>query len=400
MPTAAAKSYEEEQAELQKHHSGDDEGLHIDSPAEPEVDSRFYTDVEAMLFRGFLHVSAEINDVTFVLKSLNQHEFSLIRMMQGAKDNAKSQRLFYARFLAYGVVMIDGENVLPNRENYLHRISEVFEGLPNAGRQRLVRLMGEVNRRATDAVVLTEAFSVEKYARFRWLQYKGLDLCSPTVTGFPGTEKLGLNWAQLAWRAINHADDLREQAEREWDNAKFIGSCMAGKEIQKIYTQDTNRRRREREDRLSMRDRLLRQMVLGEDPEDQVVRDGQVIHTARTVDQLADQLERSLKGEKDWHDEIVAKYEDQKRQREMERRESYQKALDSRQNDFNGRSLLGDTSLTGLTSEEVAKRISQQRPMFSSETRPEDNPEFVDKWVLMEDQPVAIEAPLVPIRKR
>lgn len=399
MPSAA-RSYEEEQSELQKHHSGDKDDLHIDVPVEPEVDTRFYTDVEAMLLRGFLHVSAEINGVTFVLKSLNQNEFSLIRMMQGARDDAKAQRTFYARFLAYGVVMVDGENVLPNRDNYLHRISEVFEGLPNAGRQRLIRLMGEVNRRASNAVVLTEAFSVERYSRFRWLQYKGLDLCSPSVTGFPGTEKLGLNWAQLAWRAINNAEDLREQAEREWDNAKFIGSCMAGKEIQKIYTQDTNRRRREREDRLAMRDKLLRQTVLGEDEDDKVVRDGQVIVTARTVDQLADQLERSLKGERDWHDEMVAAYEAKNRQRELDRRSLYEQSAKVRQIEFHGRDVLGDTSMAGLTPEEVAQKVAQRRPTLASETRPEDSPEFMDKWVLREDEPIPVEAPLIPVRKR
>ena len=70
------------------------------------------------------------------------------------------------------------------------------------------------------------------------------------------------------WRALNYYEDLKEMAEREWDNAKFIGSCFAGKEIKKIYNQDKDRRQKEREERVRKRDKILRQVILREKPDE------------------------------------------------------------------------------------------------------------------------------------
>src|ERR1700733_9117926 len=102
----AEPSYEESQGVLQRKYEGDD--FHIDVPKEgpPEVNPEVYKDVEPLLFRGFLHVSAEINGVPFVFKSLNHHEFMLLTLM-APLDSRKAEAYFYSTFLASGVFLVD-----------------------------------------------------------------------------------------------------------------------------------------------------------------------------------------------------------------------------------------------------------------------------------------------------
>lgn len=334
--------------------------IRIDAPKEPEVKPEVWKDVEGLLFRGFLTIPGDINGVEFVFKSLNHHEFEFVQWLGGGKASNSSDR-FYNTFLAYGVFMVDGNNILPTRKDVIPELVAFFAQLPQPAKAKLVRYMSEVNRRAANAVTLTEAYILEQTSRFRWAQIRGLDLMTPTCTGVPGTEEVGLNYAQLVWRALNHFEDIKEGAEREWDNAKFIGSCFAGKEIQKIYNQDKERRRKEREVRLERRDKLLRQVLLGEDP-DNPESGGPVKIVARTVDELAKQLERDLRGEKDWHDLVVEAEQERMNAIVRDRRERANTLLRERIQKEGEREMMAYTSAAeGLTPQEVQHRLLRKR---------------------------------------
>jgi hypothetical protein len=302
-------TYEEEQAQLEKEHEGvdEEEALLPELPQDPEVNPEIYKDVEPLLFRGFLCVPAEINDVSFVFKSLNHQEFDRLKLIFSCKTGKKAIEEYYDLFLAYGVLMLDGVNVLANRSEMLFKLADFFSKL--GSKQVLIRHMSEVNRRAGKAMILTEAYAMEVQSRLRWAQYKGYDLTSACVTGFEGTEGLGLNWAQLTWRALNYFEDLRDQHEREWENAKFIASASAGKGMNKIYSQDKMRRKREREERLDRKDKIIRYALLGEPLEGPSK--VQKVQVARTAQELQAEVERSLKGEKDFHDTVIEAWEKQ-----------------------------------------------------------------------------------------
>lgn len=204
----------------------DPEDIRIPAPKEPEVDPRIYRDVESMLFRGFLVLPASINGVNFVFKSINHREYEYLQWMTGpvGLETGKAIDNYYRAFMSYGVFMIDGQNILPDRETWVPQLEEMFKALPSAAKSKIVQYLSEVNRKASDALVLTEAYQIESYSRYRWNQFKGLDLMAPSSTGVRGTQNLGLNYAQLVWRALNQYEDMKDSAEREWDNAKFIGS--------------------------------------------------------------------------------------------------------------------------------------------------------------------------------
>src|SRR5690606_5211927 len=136
--------------------------------------------------------------------------------------------------------------ILATREESINELVEFFASLDKVVKQKVIRYLSEVNRRATRATILTEAYFIEPMSRLRWAQSKGLDISSPAVSGFAGTQNLGLNWAQLTWRALNHFEDQKDQAERDWENTKFVASAMAGKGMNKIYSQDKRRRQSEK----------------------------------------------------------------------------------------------------------------------------------------------------------
>lgn len=342
----------------------DSEDIRITAPQEPEVNPELYRDVESMLFRGFLILPAEINGVQFLFKSMNHREYEYLQWTSGAFASLTGKTLdrYYSAFMAYGVFMVDGQNILSERGYWVPKLQEMFSAFPVSVRGKVVRYLSEVNHKASGAVTLTEAFQMENTSRFRWAQYRGLDLMSPTVTGVLGTETLGLNFAQLVWRALNHYEDLRDQAEREWDNAKFIGSCFAGKGIQKIYNQDKDRRQKEREERITRRDQLIRQVLFREDPEEAKKSSRYVMQVARSVEELADQLEKNLRGERDWHDEVVAREEERIRSQVNERQKKLQELARQREKEQSLPYSVG-SEITGLTREEVQQRIQHRRQL-------------------------------------
>ena len=105
----------------------DPDDIRISAPKEPEVNPEVYRDVESLLFRGFIIIPAIINGVQFLFKSMNHHEFEYLNWIAGAGDTTgKSIERYYSSFISYGVFMIAGQNILPNREQWIPQIEESF----------------------------------------------------------------------------------------------------------------------------------------------------------------------------------------------------------------------------------------------------------------------------------
>jgi hypothetical protein len=394
---AQAQAYEAEQTRLRAEHDGS-QAIHITAPKEPEVNLEVYRDVEFVLYRGFITVAAEINDVYFVFKSLNHHEFELLRLGGGLRGNRVTAK-FWSTFLAYGVFMVDGINILSERSKWLPKLAELFETLPKEARAMIVRHVSNVNRRSSNAVILTEAYAMESVSRYRWMQTKGLDLTSTAVTGLEGTQHLGLNWAQQLWRAVNHAEDRNEQHEREWENSKFVGSCFAGKGITKVYNQDNERRRKDKEERLARKDKLLREVVLGERPDSNVtMTPGAVVTSASTVEELASQLEKDLRGDKDWHDQVIDAHETKIRDQYNARRNQIEVVAKENAIQFGDHDVVGGSDMQGITPGEVGRRVERRKQLQAQEAgRRQVYPEihdgktqdFLQRWELGPDAAVS-----------
>lgn len=381
-------SYEDEQEALQKELEGEP---NFSVPqAFPEVNPEVYKDVESVLFRGFISQPAVLNNVLFIFKSINHHELELINLVTGGEEAARVKD-YYDLFLSYGVLMVDGQNILIDREKHLSELKEFFDSLQKVARQKVIRYLSEINRRSFKATILAEAFAMEPASRLRWAQLHGADLTSTSVTGITGTDRLGLNWAQLTWRALNYYEDLKVRAESDWENAKFVASSMAGKGMSKIHSHDRTRREKEREEQITRRDRLLRHVLLGASM-DGPASDGSVVkHVASTVQELGDQLKKDLKGEKDWHDQIVEEHERRVREGYEQRAQQLQAVMDQRREEFGNRPLIGGTDFKGVNIRDVQERILRRRQIAAQnqasqivypELYDEKHDEFMEKWNL------------------
>ena len=336
--------------------------IRIPPPKEPEVNPEVYRDVIPMLTRGFLTEVAEINGVLFVFKSLNHHEMEMVKMVGGYRPDKAPSLRFWDLFLSYGVFMIDGSNILLDRDRWVHEIAKTFSVFPPDAKVRIIRHLSELNRRTVVATTLTEAYATENYSRYRWSQVAGLDLMSPALTGIGGTDRLGLNYAQLTWRSINYWEDMFEQSEREWENAKFVGSCFAGKGIQKVYNHDVDRRRKRKEDIIARKDQVLRLALFGEEPNDKKQQGHAVVLAARTTEELAGQLEHDLRGEKDWHDQVIEAYDRLHRDTFQQQQERIKQLSEAHEDEFRGLSVVGGTDVAqGLTPAEVQERIQRRK---------------------------------------
>ncbi len=397
----AKARWEKEQEALRLKAEGKD--IRIEAPKEPEVNPEVYRDVIPMIFRGFLTVVATINEAVFVFKSLNHHELELLRLMGVMEAPSYKQ---FDMLLSFNVFMVDGQNILIERERWLPKLTLLFNELDRKPKERIIRQMSELNRRANNAVLLSECYATEVYSRFRWAQLNGIDLCSPTATGVPGTERLGMNWAQLTWRAINYYEDLHESNEREWENAKFVGSCMAGNGVSKVYQHDNDRRQKEREERLAKKDRILRQVLLGEKQAENIKQlQGAVVTGAHSVEELASQLEKDLRGEKDWHDQVVEEHTNRIKRNIQGRQEQVRELAHRHEEEFGDKKLIGGTDFTGLSIDEVQQRITRRKQLEAQQAakrmvRPEvtevlsdpKSRQFLDRWGLTEEQnPGAVE---------
>ena len=366
-------------------HSGGANDIVIDAPKEPEVNPIIYRDVESLIFRGFLILPTQINGVDFIFKSINHHEFEYIQWVSGSFGESRTEKAidrYYSTFLSYCIFMIDGENILPNRAKHIPQLQEFFNSLPPDSKTKVIRNLSEVNNRSSNAVTLTKAYQGERTSRFKWGQYRGLNLMSPASNGIPGSDQLGINYAQLVWRALNYYEDLRENSEREWDNSKFIGSCFAGKGVQKIYTQDKDRRQKEKEDRLKKRDQLIRQVMLREDPEEQKKSTRGTMQVARTVDELADQLQKNLRGERDWHDEVVAAEQKRLLDQFNDRKVQLRELAEQREKEHGNLPYMTQSSMEGLTDAEVQQRIAMRKQLtYQRENARMVYPEMLDEKV-------------------
>lgn len=396
MGDAARETYEQSQARLHKQSEGE---IHIDVPKAAEVRPEVYKDVEQILFRGFILLPAEINGVLFVFKSLNHHEFELVRLLSSIQEGQDTPGRFWDLFLAYCVYIVDGANVLADRDHALPKLADTFSKIPPKARQRIVRYISEVNRRSSNAVTLTEAYATEQLSRFKWAQFRGLDITSTSVTGITGTERLGLNWGQLMWRALNTFEDQSNEAEQAWENAKFVGSCMVGsKGLSKVFAHDKARHEKEQNARMARKDAILRHVLLGEPLDAKEAASARII-APQTVEDLAEQLEHDLRGDKDFHDRVVEAHEERVRQANKERRQHLEDLSQKRDREHQGKNLIGGTGSEGFTKAEVQQRIQRSKQIAAQQAaaqfvHPElSDPRMADhmaKWGLVEPMQAGI----------
>jgi len=217
--------------------------------------------------------------------------------------------------------MVDGVNTIYERPRHINRLIKVISKLNPKLQNKILENLAYINQRATRLFPLAESYCHENRSRYRWLQTHNIPIHSPMATGIPGTDTLGMNYCQQMWTAVNRIIDRRDDMERDWQNAKFVGSCFAGKGVRSVDEKDRMRHEKERVEREEQKIKVLHDYLNRksgvEEPKPKVhLPDGRSAELfegtqsdgkfrAETAEELAEQLERALAGEKDFHDLVI-----------------------------------------------------------------------------------------------
>jgi hypothetical protein len=284
-----------------------------------QVDESVWQELEQFIYTGFLFSPAVVQQQSFVFKTLNPYELRNIQFMRPSGDSLlQSSAIFRSAFIAYSVFMVDGNNALFERARNISRLIRAITKLPSKIQDSVIENLAALNERAALLLPLVEAYAHENRSRYRWLQVKGQPIHSTISTGVAGTDELGMNLCQQTWVALNHIIDRQDDVERDWQNAKFIGSCFAGKGVRAIEEKDRGRREKERVDREDLKmkvlyaylNRKIGKEVTDEEPMPVQLPDGRSAHVvkrfkAETAEELAQQLSAALSGDVDYHDMVI-----------------------------------------------------------------------------------------------
>lgn len=302
-----------------------------------QVDESVWEELEKHVFTGFLTSTSTIVGQSFVFKTLNHHELKLIDFMRPGRASASEGRAhFRAAFIAHSVFFVNGQNVLFDRPKHISKLVRTVSKLQPRVQDKIIEALAALNERAARLYPLVEVYAYENRSRFRWSYVRGVPVHDDVNTGVPGTGVLGMNLCQQTWTALCQMIDRREEMEREWSNAKFIGGCFAGKGVRSIDERDRGRLEKERVDREDLKMkvlyRYLNRTAGGKDPEEVIsLPDGRKASVAKkfkaeSAEELANELSAALSGEKDYHDLVIERKRQEfvERSRELElQRNSY-----------------------------------------------------------------------------
>lgn len=363
-------------------------------------DDSVWDELEKYLFQGFLTATTHVAGKFFVFKTLNALELRNIDFMRPTRASGPEARdSFQCAMLAYSVFMADGVNALHDRPRHLHRLARVFTKVPHNVRAVMIENLAALNARASRLYPLVEVYAHEPRSRFRWMQVRDVPVHSPLATGIPGTDSLGMSTSQAMWTAINRLLDRREEMERDWSNAKFIGSCFAGKGVRSVDERDRARAERERVERDELKIKVLHDYLnrsaTGKPEEETVdLPDGRKAVVVRgnssdgkwradSAEELRDQLEAALSGEKDHHDLVIEAKERQLAERaramEAERSLVFRAPAPASQVAGGGSMVMGREEadkyaarMQALREEQIRRIGRMERAQESSDGDPED----------------------------
>lgn len=340
-------------------------------------DDSVWEDLERYLFDGFLTSRAEVQGQSFVFKTVNLSELRYMNFLQKMGSNSTNSPEFRATFIAHSIFLVNGSNALYERPKHIERLIKTIKKLQPAVLEKTIERLTILNEKANRLFPLIEVYVNENRSRYRWYQIRDSQINDPSVTGIAGSDVAGMNFAQLTWVALNRIQDLKESAEKDWQHAKFIGGCFAGKGIRAIEDRDKTRLERERVEREELKMKVLYQYLnrtSGDDSlKEQVsLPDGRLAnvesrHRAESAEELARQLTSALNNEKDAHDLAIEAYEKKMRERAQEIEEERKQLL--RQNAIIDPLPMGSSVIPEA---KVSERVKRMRELMVENFRQVD----------------------------
>lgn len=295
-----------------------------------------FSDLKQMLFKSFIELKSMYKDfIPISFKSLNDNEIHRIRTLAGDKDAPDfltRQNIYY---LLFSIYQIDGVNILSDRDLFLNNLYTLVETLHPKLFVAISKQLYGVHERVSKAIRLVERYTIEPDSKWLWYALRDKSLVSEEVTGIKGTSSLGYNICHLLWIYYNRKEDEKNQFKQMWQCAKLVASVLNPKAVQKLNQQEELKEKEEQKRKEAL--------VYGDDfsPKFKV----------ESAEELIQQLEKDISGEKDIHDEIIERNLKYNKFKQKEQEAQFKKALPKRPKNYN--------PLLDYDPEEVSRKVDQ-----------------------------------------
>jgi len=282
-----------------------------------------YRALSDLITKGFMSMHMDLKGVPIVFKTVNENEFELIQLYVGSKEDLFKFNTF---FMAFSVLMVDGENILPDRDKTLKILYDFFYDLPTSVYGKVMDELSALKDDMFEASKYLEGFCYTDYSRVLWRMRRN----SPNreeFTGIKGTENLSINVCQSNWMLINQTLDHEEEHDNQFSLALLIASASNPKGVKSVKAKYD----------LSVQTAVKKRKKLameGSSPEKVQWTPESWAAPVDTAEELVAELERQMSGKKDKHDLFIEDYirkieEDQKlaEEREEERLAVYRQKI-------------------------------------------------------------------------
>jgi hypothetical protein len=301
-------------------------------------------DVQDLVKTGFLTDCVRIGNSYLIFKTINSVELHEIdeRVPETRFRIDGFRKSFW--MLAFAIYKIDGQNMLFSRPNSLDYLNKQFWQWPQTILVHLLEILNSLMQRSVEALEKVKMWVPRLDSRLLWRAVMGFPLCDSKLTGILGTEKLGLNEAQIVWVALNRVLDNYEEYWKHLSNAALIASATNPKGMRSL-----NQSIRSQEQSYKQ---MLKDWERGDAPRDEVVK------VARSVEDLLEQKRREEQGIKDEHDGAIERLEQGIRDTVLSKLERAREKVRRGEEEVVG---ILSTQRKIITSDEMERQVQEQR---------------------------------------
>ena len=293
-----------------------------------EADKRrfLYKDVEEILAHGFLSHTMHLGSNHITLRSSLPDDLYYMNHLMHLPTS-----IYIRWMIAHHCLMINGYIVSINKqENQAFEIYNKWcKDLPNSVADVLFWNIIGLRNREMRCLQLVQAYCCEDYSRHLWKTYN--------------TDK---DWKRCSvierlWQAYNKSTDQAEAFDLEWEHTKVIAGSMSKKAFDSINNSMKENDRKNRERKQKIIEDAVNAALYGkpEEREKEVLKvklgdreyDLPVVQGSSSVEDMIQEMKKTMRGEKDYHDLMVEQYDEnirRNRNRMMaERREKLEQAM-------------------------------------------------------------------------
>lgn len=348
-------------------------------PTRTRVEQRlpYFQDVEELIHPGFLSYRLTVRGLPISIRSLYPGDVILL------SHYINGGRSWKAVVVAASIWMVDGYIVLSDRQYVTRKVLEIVDSWPTSYVHRVYSLCACLFKRVQQAVQDIQPYLYESHSRVLW-SYSGKgSLLNDAFFGVPGVSGLGLNTIQKMWLMWNQSQDTLEKDQYQWDLTKTSLSAHSPKGAKKLDADDKNRKQEEDRKRARVLDEFFMRKAGLMDHGVAIGPDGNPIAKVvrhETEEELAADFHRWVRGEEDFHDQIVRQYKERilegMARKEQERRLRIEEAR--RVQEQREQELGEETGITAFTPENLPQDLRGKKARKVTENH---IPENAYRWV-------------------